>query len=274
MVIGAAKAGTTSLHHYLAQHPEISMSTPKETNFFERADYMDALSQYEQCFEEGTAMRGESSVHYTCYPAIPHLPERISSILPDLKLVYCVRDPVERAVGHYYERYQSSAAPRSIAAAFAKLDDSKVWIAASRYAMQLDRYLDRFPRSSLTIVDDHDLRVDRARTLRALFDFLGVDPDFTSPRFDDELNVRHGGRRRMTWPGRLMRHSPVAGAARRTLTPSARERLFAPVRRRVLRSVPREALPEEARERLIAYLADDIERFRVTAGRPFERWPV
>lgn len=274
MIIGAAKAGTTSLHHYLDQHPEISMSRPKETNFFERPDYRDAIAEYERCFADGTRARGEASVHYTCFPVVPGVPERISSILPDLRLIYCVRDPVDRAVGHYYERYQSGVAPKSIAAAFADLDDSKVWVAASRYATQLDRYLEHFPRSHLTIVDERELRADRAPTLRALFDFLGVDPDFSSPRFDDELNVRHGGRERMTSAGRIMRRSPVAGVARRALPPAVRERIFGPVRKRVLRPVPRESLPDEARSRLIAFLREDIDRFRAIADRPFDQWSL
>ena len=82
MIIGAAKAGTTSLHHYLDQHPEISMSTPKETNFFERPDAAENLDEYQRCFQPGTKLRGEASVHYTCWPTVDGVAERISATLP------------------------------------------------------------------------------------------------------------------------------------------------------------------------------------------------
>ena len=238
MIIGAAKAGTTSLHYYLDLHPEVSMSQPKETDFFVRDDYRQALDEYAACFEPGTKVRGEASVHYTCWPDVPHIPERISSVLPDLKLIYCVRDPIDRAVGHYHERYQSSLAPKSIEAAFAELDDSKVWVAASKYAMQLDRYREHFPDADLLLLDMQDLREERADTLQSVFEFLGIDPEFSSPDFDQELNIHLGGRKRMTAPGRALRNSSVAELARRTLPPERRERLFAPVRRRLLRPVP------------------------------------
>lgn len=274
MIIGAAKSGTTSLHYYLDLHPQVAMSRPKETDFFLRADFQDALDDYAACFEPGTAARGEASIHYTCWPEIPDIPERISSVLPDVKLIYCVRDPVDRAIGHYYERYQAARAPRSIDAAFSDLDDSKVWIAASKYAMQLERYLAYFPRANLMLVDARDLRLQRNRTLRSVFEFIGVDPDFSSPRFEDELNVRLGGRKRMTFVGRAMRRSPVAELARRALPPATRERLFAPVRKLALRPFPLQTLPDHARARLAAYLSEDIDRFRTLAGRRFDHWSV
>src|SRR5688500_3515585 len=92
ITIGAAKSGTTSLHYYLDQHPEISMSSPKETNFFERSDAAESLDEYQLHFRAGFPARGESSVHYTCFPTIPDVQERIASALPDVKLIYIVRD--------------------------------------------------------------------------------------------------------------------------------------------------------------------------------------
>jgi hypothetical protein len=274
MIIGAAKAGTTSLHYYLDQHPEISMSRRKETDFFLREDYRDALEEYTRQFESGTPARGEASIHYTCWPEIPDIPERISTVLPELKLVYCVRDPIDRAVGHYHERYQSHAAPRSIDAAFAEMTDSKVWIAASKYTMQLERFLKYFPRTDLMIVDDRDLRFEREPTLRSIFEFVGADPDFSSPKFREELNVRLGGRKRITVVGHALKRSPVAAAARRTLAPDVRKRVFARTRGMFMRPVPRQELPAEARSRLADYLSEDIARFRHLAGRSFEHWSV
>ena len=275
MIIGAAKAGTTSLHHYLDLHPQIAMSSPKETNFFERSDAVEALAEYQQYFRPGTEVRGEASVHYTYFPTIDGIPERISAALPSLKLIYIVRDPVERAVAHYHERYQSNAAPRSIEAAFTDLEDPrKVWVWGSRYAVQVGRYLEHFPRSSLLILDDHNLRTRRLETLREVFSFLGVDPDFESPLFDEELNIRHGGRKRLTRPGQALRYSALANIVRDRVPPSLKERLFEGARRATSVEVRRREITPAGRARLEDALRADAQAFRELAGLRFEHWSV
>jgi len=275
MIIGAAKSGTTSLHHYLDQHPEIRMSSPKETNFFEREDAVEALGDYEKYFRPGGHARGEASVHYTCFPTISGIPERIAAVLPGLKLIYIVRDPVQRAVAHYHERYQSNAAPRSMEAAFTDLDDpEKVWVWASRYTVQVEQYLKYFSRAQLLILDDRDLRAGRRETLGTVFSFLGVDQGFDSPRFDEELNVLHGRRKRMTRPGRILRFSPVADAARRVLPAGIRNPMFEVARRATSVQVRRRSLPPGIQERLAGELRDDAAAFRSIAGRPFDHWSV
>lgn len=275
MIIGAAKAGTTSLHHYLDQHPAVAMSSPKETDFFEREDAAEALNQYERFFPAGTEVRGEASVHYTCFPTIPAVAERIAAALPSLKLVYIVRDPVARAVAHYHERYQSNAAPRSIEAAFSDPDDPlKVWVWASRYAVQIERYLAFYPRSDLLILDDRDLRTKRRATLKSVFSFIGVDPDFDSPRFDEELNIQHGERKRLTRPGQLLRYSPVADAVRARVPSRMKEPLFEMARRATSVQVRRRSLPPGTRAKVAEALREDADRFRAIAGIPFDHWSI
>lgn len=275
ITIGAAKSGTTSLHFYLDQHPEISMSSPKETNFFERSDAVESLHEYQLYFRRGFVARGESSVHYTCYPTIAGVPQRIASALPDIKLVYVVRDPVERAIAHYHESYQSNAAPRSVIEAFTDLDDpSKVWVWTSRYSVQMERYLEYFDRSRVLVVDARDLLQHRSGTLETVFAFLGVDPGFASPRFHDELNVRHGRRKRLTRPGQALKHSALANAVRRNVPESLRRRLFGVARAATSVSVRRRSLPLEIRRQLEDWLREDARRFREIADMPFDHWSV
>jgi hypothetical protein len=274
-IIGAAKAGTTSLHYYLDQHPQIAMSSVKETNFFTREDYLQALPEYEQYFAgSNDCIRGEASPWYTWYPFLTgDVPERVQSLVPDAKLIYLVRDPVERAVGFFWERFASNHV-RSIDTAFADIEDPRnLYVCASKYALQIERYLRVFPEEALLIVDSDDLRERRAETLTSIFTFLEVDPDFSSPRFDDELNAA-GGKRRSTRMGQLLKHSAPATAIRRSLPVERRQHLFGPVRRATSRRVRRTPLPEDARRRLEDVLRPDIQRFRQLAGRPFEKWSV
>jgi hypothetical protein len=276
MVIGAAKSGTTSLHFYLTQHPQIAMSTLKETNFFQQSDYMTRLGEYQEYFEDGHDQRGESSHRYTWFPYVPDVPERISSLLPDLKLIYVVRDPIDRAESHYNEQASSDLAPASIVDAFKTLDDPPVpWVCASKYALQVEQYMKYFARSRLLIVDATDLRLRRRETLKAIFAFLDVEPEFYSSRFNEELNVRHETKLSFTRRGRHLRHSPVAEAARRMLPPPIRTPLFAAARRGFVRPASRQQrLSPETRGRLAEFLREDVARFREFAGRPFDHWSL
>ena len=98
LVVGAAKCGTTSLHEYLDRHPEIAMAREKELDFFvEQKNWSRGVDWYERQFA-AAPVRGESSPSYTAYPRYRGVPERIRRIVPDAKLVYLVRDPVERAL--------------------------------------------------------------------------------------------------------------------------------------------------------------------------------
>jgi hypothetical protein len=98
IVIGAMKAGTTSLHAYLSLHPEIFMSANKEPRFFtEEWNWHKGLEWYEAQFPERVTIRGESTPDYTKLPEIRNVPERIHSLIPDVRLIYLVRDPIDRS---------------------------------------------------------------------------------------------------------------------------------------------------------------------------------
>jgi sulfotransferase family protein len=244
------------------------------TPFLTRPDFMDALDQYERYFDGADdLMRGEASPWYSWYPYITDVPERIHSLLPDVKLIYLVRDPVERAVAFYWEQFASNRA-LEFEAAFADLEDPRHrYACASKYALQVEQYLPLFPRSELLIVDSEDLKQARHETLRSIFSFLGVDPDFSSPHFNEELNSV-AGKRRATTLGRLLKHSPPAVAIRRTLPVQTRQYLFAPVRRATSHQVRRRPLPDDLRRRLEDVLRPDIQRFRELTARSFENWSV
>ena len=273
-IIGAAKCGTTSLHHYLGQHPQISMSRLKETNFFLSPDYMEGLQAYRENFDADAPLRGEASPRYSAHPFVEGVPERIHSLTPQAKLIYLVRDPVERAIAHYFERLASNRAPRTLEEAFADLEDPRnLFVCASRYAQQVDRYMEFFPPADLMVVDSLELRKERRRTLRSIFEFLGVEADFWGPAFEQELNTierKRRPRRVQTW----LRHSAFANASRRALPPPVKERLFAATRQ--VLSAPVERLPgsPELRSRLAGVLRDDTARFRALTGREFDHWSI
>src|SRR5687768_8813331 len=97
IIIGAMKCGTTSMHGYLRRHRQIEMSGTKELDFFIAGrNWEKGPDWYASQFPGGTAIRGESSPNYTSALIFPGVPERMHSVVPDARLLFMVRDPVDR----------------------------------------------------------------------------------------------------------------------------------------------------------------------------------
>lgn len=176
LLIGGMKCGTTSLFHYLQAHPEIAMSPLKEVDFFvEEGNWRRGLDWYRRQFDvsgTGTLAVGEASTSYTKWPEYDGVAERIARTLPDVRLVYVVREPIDRIRSHYQHRLLIGAERAPIETAV--LQDQR-YVACSRYAMQIERYLSFFPRDRLLVLTSEELRAARAATVALVFRFLGVD---------------------------------------------------------------------------------------------------
>jgi hypothetical protein len=272
IVIGAMKCGTTSLHYYLSLHPEIEMSREKELDFFiEERNWRKGLGWYRAQFAGGARVRGEASPNYTMHPLFDGVAERMHATMPDVKLIYVVRDPIERMISHYIHLCAEGAETRP--AAEALLATSQNWyLDFSEYHRQVNRYLQLFPRQNLMIVAADDLLRRRGGTLRQIFEFLGVDPSFDSWRF---RSTRHSSsyKRRKTEVGRRLAAAGVerlVGNLPGDLKWHARKLLYLPFSRGIERPV----LPADVRTRLAERLKPDIDGLRRLAGRTFDGWSV
>lgn len=155
LIIGAMKAGTTSLHHCLAQHPDLTPARRKEVHYFDgrvmrgRNNYERGPDWYEAQFPEGPN-KFESSPMYLFNPLVAR---RIKEYNPDMKILVLLRDPVKRAVSHYYHSVRKGHERLSMLEAFQKEEErlngvsceSKPyqWFSYKRrgnYALQLKRY--------------------------------------------------------------------------------------------------------------------------------------
>ncbi len=156
-IIGAPKAGTTSFHYYLNQHPQIQMSAVKEPSFFAPSSNppdarrsINRLDQYEQLFDPAVGVRGEASTNYAEYPFRQGVPERIKELVPEAKFVYLVRDPIDRTMSHYHHLVADGGERRSLEEIFNDLSDPRTpCICASLYALQLELYLRDFPQERI-----------------------------------------------------------------------------------------------------------------------------
>jgi hypothetical protein len=276
LIIGAMKAGTTSLYHYLRAHPEIFMPPVKELDFFAREPREGrGLDWYAGQFSgAGRAIAiGEASTMYTKYPRFPGTPDRIATSIPDAKLIYLVRDPIERIRSHYRHQVALGAERGPLAkAVFA----DPVYLDVSRYAMQIERYLECFDRDQLLVLTSEHLRDDRSAVVRRVYGFLGVDPGFVGTNLDREFYKSED---------RLV-HSPLAWRMRRTIKhrlpalKRAKELVDAPAWRqwRVRRSNSdphgRFEIDDAIRARLVEALEDDVRRLRAYLDRGFDGWGI
>ena len=270
-IIGAAKAGTTSLHRYLDQHPDVFMAADKELHFFCDPDCQEWLPMYRAQFPVDAKIRGEASTLYTRSPAIPGVPGRMAALVPDARLVYLVRDPVERAFASWREERFHVTERRPAHEAFAHPEDPhNPYVAASRYAEQLQGFWDHFPAEQVLVLDQAELASDAAKVTEQVIDFLGL------PAHPIDTTTRHNeGGTKLEYGdlGHRLRFSAPARAVRRLPVP-VRMALTAPARKLLRHQVPRPELSEDLLRRVQDVLRPDAARLREMTGLELAHWSV
>jgi Sulfotransferase domain len=271
VVIGGLKCGTTSLHHYLNLHPEIGMSRPKELNFFvEELNWPLGRDWYASHFRDADPVRGESSPHYTNRPRFDGVAERLAATLPGVRLIYMVRDPIDRMLSHYLHNIGGGYDDRPLADALS--DPDTAYVDRGRYFFQLEPYLERFDDERIALVTREELKRDRAATMRRVFGFLGVDPDFTSPQFEREWETgtaKGSGRFRVM--DRAVRLPGLRALDRNfdRLPESLRWAVERLVHDPGRGAAPKPELPAGLRGRLAERYRPDVERLERWSGREF-----
>lgn len=177
LVIGAMKCGTTSLHQDLMQHPDVAL-TEKETSLLcASSDTERIAALYDRAFRDrsGERLRGEVTTEYTMLPDIGGIPARAHQLLgPDLKLIYLVRDPIERAISHHYHMYSLPPSQRWPADFDYCLPTYPSILNYSRYAMQIEPWWTLFGEEHVHMVCFHRYVQERRATLERIFEFLGL----------------------------------------------------------------------------------------------------
>jgi len=262
IIIGAMKAGTTSLYHYLRRHPEVAMSRVKETNFFLERNFSKGLEWYRQQFTDDERIKGEASTNYTKFPTQKGVPERIYRSLPGVKLIYVVRDPISRVRSHVHHNLLKG--DEAEGAWKDKLEDLQShYIQCSLYYMQLEQYLAFFPPEQILIVTTEELNSQRKATLQKIFRFIGVeDPGFYSPRYDQSKHTSSGRRKvRSRLIREKLRHTPYynfVASRLRFMIPSV--------------EVKKPELTDSMISHLKAIFGPDVHQLREYTGRGFKEW--
>ncbi len=272
-VIGAAKAGSTSLHNYLDLHPGISMSHDKEVRYFTDPDCLSWVGRYQEYFPAGTRYRGESTPQYTKWPLYPGVVDRMADLAPDARLLYLVRDPVERAIAEYVEEVTWGVIGNSIED---ELSDAEapynVIVAPSRYATQLREFHRRFDPSQILVVDLAELAEHPAAVVARVFEFLDLEPIDLD---DEALRPRNAYGDKGALPGwyRVLRRPALVRLAHR-LPKERLTRMQYFFTARMTRPVERPQPTEETLARVRALLAPEVEELRKMTGLELSHWSL
>jgi hypothetical protein len=226
LIPGAAKSGTTSLYHYLSAHPECGMSLPKEPYFFSRGYSPHAVDRYRSYFgkvADSARVVGEASVTYL---SNPECAERIRTVLGDqIKFVFLLRNPVERAMSAFWhvgklsadrrnmrdvllppttslqealkwehtELHKAQANNRVNVRPYVQHHDDPLWnfkyLRNSSYVEDLKRFRSMFGKQQMLIVLSEQLRRDPVSTFGRIARFLEIDPQIAPPNLEQEYNT-------------------------------------------------------------------------------------
>lgn len=175
IVIGAHKAGSTSLAYYLAQHPNICFSSIKEPHFFTQTNpNIQTEEEYFKLFSPKPGqLLGEASINCTMTKRKPGTEERIHEHNPNTKLIYLLRDPIERIASAYRYRYVNNWTLKPLRDMEQEVLEGD-YLAVSSYYSQVKPYLDFFPKENLFVCQSELMQENPQEFMRRLLGFLNL----------------------------------------------------------------------------------------------------
>lgn len=230
LVIGAQKAGTTSLFEHLRAHPQLYLPPGKEKPFFShdaifgagwdpfvRTVFVDAppdrlWGKATPWYMAGCPVRDDRDVTLSPEEAVRAIPERIHARLPDVRLVAILRDPVERCVSHFRMGVLGGRETRTFEQVVVDLLTPQAlerarllrrtppYVTFGEYGRVLEGYYEAFPPEQILITFTNELEAAPAKLLRTLFGFLDIDDGFVPPRLETRFR-EGGGTPRVGWLG-------------------------------------------------------------------------
>jgi len=265
-LIGAGKCGTTSLHAYLSAHPNIAGSKEKEPSFFIKQDELreqqlmesmrpeaSQLDAYLALFDHdpGTAYRMEASPSYSSYPVFSDVPERIAAASPNAHIVYLVRNPVDRAISHYWQDRKILKESRPAFEALCEVEN--IYTYTSDYKRQLDLFSKFF--NKIEVIASEDLRSNPQGVLSGIYRKLDL-PDHQIDESDlRERNTTPTTTRQARHPLlRQLRDTKAWNVLRRQMPAS----MLQTIRKAAVKDVPKTLEDEEALRRMLTERFDPM----------------
>lgn len=197
LIVGAQRCGTTTLQDLISSHPQVRAPFLRKGIHYFDTGFQRGESWYRSQFpyrRHGDRITGEASPYYLYHPLVPG---RVAALMPDVKIIALLRDPVDRAISHYkhevrrgFEQLELEEAMQQEEARLAGEEDRMAsdpayfsfthqhfsYQARGLYADQLQRYRHYFPSASILAVESEALWTDPEPVLKSVFDFLDLEP--------------------------------------------------------------------------------------------------
>ena len=179
IIIGGMKCGTTSLFRYLGNHPRVAPCKQKEPAFFAKNNWRRGVEWYQRLFPDDDRIKLEASTNYTKFPNFGQVPERMAEVIPDARLVYIVRHPVDRLQSELIHNVRAGYLE------YQQLSSQTFWengidfhIGCSKYYWQLEQYFPHFNRDQICVVSVEELSAEPVKTLNRILQFLDLPTGF------------------------------------------------------------------------------------------------
>jgi len=269
-IVGAPKAGTTSLYNYLTRVPGVYMSPMKEPRYFTTINPVEVTAmapvrdkaKYLRLFKgvKDEVAIGEASVTYL---RDPDTPERIRDAVPGARIIMILRDPVERAFSDYLMHVREGWQTLP----FEEALRTDLYLDQGFYALQVKRYLDTFGPERVKILIFEEFIQATELAVGDVLRFLGVN---NQPPASVKEAYNAFAIPRVRWAYRILGNRWARRPAR-ALIPAPLRLL---VKERILlRKVSKPAMPQEARKLLEDLYRDDVRKLEEILGRALP-WPL
>lgn len=280
-IIGAAKSGTTTLYKYLCRHPDVFMSTPKEMSFFSKDEvYQRGIEWYAQLFADAKASQvcGEASTTYSRWPLYDKTVERLAAVQPEAKIIYLLRNPVDRLYSFYAHRMREA-----VTTSFEEfLKQTPEAFDSGCYMTQIRQYLEVFNKEQLLVLFTAEMRDAPQNVLSKVGDFLSLPPFsylHAGPIKANEGGGKYYATSAITRSIGALKRTPAVSPVLKCVPASVRKSGYewlanGPVgqrlRRRHRNNMTR--LTPQLRRKLQAMYRDEIEQLEAFTGRDLSAW--
>lgn len=244
LVIGSMKCGTTSLHHYLNQHPDISMSDIKEINYFiPELNHERSIEWYKNQFNSEIKYRGESSQNYSKRHLFSGVPERIRGILPNVKIIYVLRNPIDRFRSHVNEAISLGNRNKKFDPNKDIIDEIETsnYALTGKYFYQLEPYYKIFEAKNIKVVMLEDIQQTPQIIMNDIFSWLGLS-NISSDQINFDQKNSFEEKRIPNFIGRLISDNFMVGNAIKNTPNSIKKLIKSRVRIKKLTSASFESI--------------------------------
>lgn len=281
-IVGAPKAGTTSLYYYLNEHPQVEMSSQKEPDYFSDAAIqeqglyynkkrIDTEEKYNGLFntQRKDVIFGEGSVSYLFYPNVAQDLKAYNSMA---KIIIILRNPIDRAFSHYLMDYRLGLVSDSFEDIINKKSKHKnaqlfyqQYIKVGEYATQLKRYFDIFDKENILLVDYEDFKSDVAGTVKSVYSFLEISTEFAA-----DVHQKYNT---FTMPqNQLIRFVYSFVVIRNILSFILPQNIIKTIRLILFKNDKKPKLLKETRNQLKNYFSNDVRLLESILGKDYSKW--